>query len=97
MKKTLILILCFIKCIVFGTAARQLPTLEPQGQGRWRTTEGVAHLTLDDAIFMAQNQSIAVLVVSVPQGEPYVKDLLSNNSSNGNPIILKVNLRKNIE
>ena len=31
------------------------------------------------------------------QGEPYVKDLLSNNSSNGNPIILKVNLRKNIE
>ena len=41
--------------------------------------------------------SVILLVVSFPQGEPYVKDLLSNNSSNVNPIILKVNLRKDIE
>ena len=61
MKKTLILILCFIKCIVFGAASQQLPALESQGQGAWRTTEGVAHLTLDDAIFTAQNQSIAAM------------------------------------
>ena len=60
-KKTLILSLCFIKCVILGTAAQQLPTLEPQGQGTWRTTEGVAHLTLEDVIFTAQNQSIAAM------------------------------------
>ena len=45
----------------FMISAQQLPTLESQGQGVWRTTEGVAHLTLDDAIFTAQNQSIAAM------------------------------------
>ena len=65
-KKTLILSLCFIKCVVLGAAAQQLPTLELQGQrawrqGVWRTTEGVAHLTLEDVIFTAQNQSIAAM------------------------------------
>ena len=45
----------------FMISAQQLPTLESQGQGVWRTTEGVTHLTLEDAIFMAQNQSIAAM------------------------------------
>ena len=45
----------------FMISAQQLPTLESQGQGVWRTTEGVTHLTLDDAIFAAQNQSIAAM------------------------------------
>ena len=45
----------------FMISAQQLPTLESQGQGVWRTTEGVAHLTLEDVIFTAQNQSIAAM------------------------------------
>ena len=61
MKKTLILTICFIKCVILGAAAQQLPTLESQGQGAWCTTEGVAHLTLEDVIFTAQNQSIAAM------------------------------------
>ena len=59
--------------VQFNLSAQQLPTLEPQGQGAWCTTEGVAHLTLDDAIFTAQNQSIAAMTAKYIQKISLVK------------------------